>query len=154
MHWDGWEASEYTKNVVYVDAGAAVATQGAVGGAACAEFLTPAPPGCTDVYADTFNQATFGSNIWWNTSSGIGPVNFPGGNCSTVHAFNGCAIKTFAEWQAGGQDTGSLATDPLFKCIECGDYTVTSPAAEKLGIVPLDLSRVGPDWRPEGTKWR
>lgn len=53
--------------------------------------------------------------------------------------------KTFAEWQAGGQDRHSLIADPLFPSPSNGDFALRpySPAAS-IGFNPIDLSRVGP----------
>lgn len=52
--------------------------------------------------------------------------------------------KTFAEWQARGQDAGSLVTDPLFEDAEHGDFRLkkNSPALA-LGFVPFDLTTAG-----------
>jgi parallel beta-helix repeat protein len=53
--------------------------------------------------------------------------------------------KTFAEWQAGGQDKHSLIADPLFADPSKGDFSLKpgSPAAS-IGFKPIDLSEVGP----------
>ena len=58
------------------------------------------------------------------------------------------AGKSFAEWQASGQDAASLIADPLFVNPAAGDFRLRkdSPAL-KIGFQPIDLSRVGP--RPE-----
>ena len=56
--------------------------------------------------------------------------------------------KTFAQWQAAGQDKDSLIADPLFVDPEKGDFRLQpgSPAA-KIGFEPWDLTAVGP--RPQ-----
>ena len=56
--------------------------------------------------------------------------------------FNG---MTLAEWQAKGNDIGSLVADPLFVAPEKGDFTLRpeSPAI-KMGFVPIDLHDTGP----------
>jgi hypothetical protein len=53
---------------------------------------------------------------------------------------------TWAEWQARGQDRNSLIADPLFVDPENGDFTLRpgSPAVNRLGFVPLDVSTIGP----------
>jgi len=52
--------------------------------------------------------------------------------------------RTFAEWQAQGQDAHSIIADPLFVDPEHGDFTLKpdSPALA-LGFKPIDLSEVG-----------
>lgn len=74
-------------------------------------------------------------NIYWDPTQK--PLNFAG--------------KTFAEWQALGNDTRSLIADPLFVAPEKGDWTLKpeSPAL-KLGFVPFDWKKAGV--RP-GTPW-
>jgi hypothetical protein len=75
------------------------------------------------------NVCVFNANIYWN-ASGL-PVLF--GN------------QSFAEWQARGQDTSSLVTDPLFVDPAQGDFRLRpgSPA-QKIGFEPWDLTKVGP----------
>jgi hypothetical protein len=52
--------------------------------------------------------------------------------------------KTFAEWQARGQDAGSLVTDPLFEAPERGDFRLKAASpAFALGFVPFDLAAAG-----------
>jgi hypothetical protein len=77
----------------------------------------------------------FDQNLYWNTSTD--KIIF--------------ARKTFAEWQAAGQDKGSLVTDPLFVDPDKGDFKLRpgSPAA-RIGFEPWDLSAVGP--RPSGAR--
>ena len=52
--------------------------------------------------------------------------------------------KTFAQWQAAGQDKDSLIADPLFVDPEQGDFRLKpgSPAA-KIGFEPWDLTASG-----------
>jgi len=68
-------------------------------------------------------------NLYWNASGA--PIMF--------------GEKTFAEWQATGQDKDSLIADPLFMDPEHGDFRLRpdSPAA-RIGFQPWDLSVVGP----------
>ncbi len=70
----------------------------------------------------------FASNLYWNPDNPqfrIGP-------------------HTFAEWQALGQDEGTIIEDPLFVDPENGDFTLRpgSPA-EKIGFVPFDYAQAG-----------
>jgi Right handed beta helix region/GH141 insertion domain len=71
----------------------------------------------------------FERNLYWNASGK--PVLF--GN------------KTFALWQALGQDQNSLIADPMFVDPEKGDFTLRqgSPTA-KIGFEPWDFKTVGP----------
>ena len=150
IHWDGWTPSEFSRNVIAIDPTAAASTTAAFEGSSCLKFLpTNTPPGCTDVYLNTFKRADFHSNMWWNGTQAL--VNFPGGG--DCHR-GGCATATFREWQGESQGSDSVVQDPLFKDAVGGDFTVTSPAAAKLGIVPLDLRHVGPDWSPDDAEWQ
>lgn len=69
------------------------------------------------------------NNIYWNTKGE--ELTFP-------------VNKTFQEWQASGQDIGSLITDPKFRDPARDDYTLLpdSPAL-KLGFKPIDTSTCG-----------
>lgn len=81
-------------------------------------------------------------NVWWKTSGE--PVTFNG--------------KTFAQWQAKGNDAGGLVADPLFADPAKRDFRLKpgSPAV-KAGFVPFDISAAGvygdPAWvrRADGT---
>ena len=59
--------------------------------------------------------------------------------------------KSFTEWQATGQDAGSVLADPRFEDPHQGNFTLKpdSPAL-KLGFQPFDFTRAGlePDYRP------
>lgn len=67
-------------------------------------------------------------NIYWNFAGK--PFHFKG--------------KTFAQWQAGGQDTGSLNVDPLFVDPAHGDFRLkkASPAFA-LGFKEFDIAAAG-----------
>ncbi|HEY2250286.1 MAG TPA: hypothetical protein VGH74_04460, partial [Planctomycetaceae bacterium] len=53
--------------------------------------------------------------------------------------------KSFAEWQATGQDQNSLVADPMFVDPEKGDFRLRpNSSAAKLGFEPWDVSTVGP----------
>jgi hypothetical protein len=71
----------------------------------------------------------FDRNLYWNASGK--PVTFQG--------------KSFAEWQAAGQDSHGLIADPLFVDPEHGDFNLRpgSPAAQ-IGYEPWDFASVGP----------
>ncbi|MDB6151887.1 MAG: hypothetical protein JWL90_340, partial [Chthoniobacteraceae bacterium] len=59
----------------------------------------------------------------------------------TIRDFAG---KTWKEWQASGQDTGSLVADPLFVDPLHGDWTLkTESPAFKLGFIPFDWKKAG-----------
>ncbi|MDP2899098.1 MAG: right-handed parallel beta-helix repeat-containing protein [bacterium] len=80
---------------------------------------------------------TFDRNLYWNASGK--PVLF--GN------------KSFAEWQAAGQDKNSVIADPLFVDPEKGDFRLRpgSPAAQ-ISFEPWDFSAVGPRPHPAASK--
>lgn len=71
----------------------------------------------------------FDRNLYWNASGK--PVTIQG--------------RSFAEWQAAGQDVHGLVADPLFVDPEHGDFNLRpgSPAA-KIGYEPWDFAAVGP----------
>ncbi len=79
---------------------------------------------------------TMKSNLYWN------PVR----DEVTVGKLN------FADWQATGQDEGSLIADPLFVDPENGDFTLKpgSPASE-IGFVPFDPTQAGRE--ASATRW-
>jgi hypothetical protein len=67
-------------------------------------------------------------NVYWK----------PGG---PIQSFAG---KTWAEWQAMGQDTNSRVTDPLFIDAASGDWRLRSESpALALGFVPFDWKNAG-----------
>jgi hypothetical protein len=55
------------------------------------------------------------------------------------------AGKTFAEWQASGQDAHSIIEDPKFENAGARDFRLKpdSPAVAKLGFKPIDISGAG-----------
>ncbi len=68
------------------------------------------------------------SNLYWN---------FAG---QAFHFMN----RSFTEWQAGGQDAGSLHADPLFEDPAQGDFRLKrSSPAYALGFEPFDISAAG-----------
>ncbi len=71
----------------------------------------------------------FDRNLYWNASGK--PVRF--------------GSKSFAEWQALGQDKNSRVSDPLFTEPEKGNFQLRpgSPA-KQIGFEPWDYSAVGP----------
>ena len=71
----------------------------------------------------------FDRNLYWNASGK--EVRF--------------GDKSFAEWQAAGQDRSGLIVDPQFVDPARGDFTLRpgSPAGQ-MGFEPWDLSAVGP----------
>lgn len=73
-------------------------------------------------------DCVFDNNLYWNF----------GGNPVTFHE------RSFAEWQATGQDTHSLIADPLFVDPAHGDYRLKdgSPAS-RIGFKPFDYSKAG-----------
>jgi len=74
-------------------------------------------------------------NVWWKTDE---PVEFNG--------------RTFAEWQAKGNDKDGMVADPMFEDAAARDFRLKpgSPAL-KAGFRPFDISCAGvrgsPEWR-------
>lgn len=67
-------------------------------------------------------------NLYWHV--GGQPFDFAG--------------KTFAEWQAAGNDVGSLIADPMFVDPAHGDFHLKAGSpAEKIGFKPFDYSKAG-----------
>ena len=71
----------------------------------------------------------FDRNLYWNA---VGkPVTFQG--------------KSFADWQAAGQDVHGMVADPLFVDPEHGDFRLRSGSpAVQIGFEPWDFTAVGP----------
>ncbi len=78
----------------------------------------------------TGNNFTLSDNIYWSADPRM-PARFPGGT-------------TLAQWQAQGNDTGSLVADPRSIDPMKGDFTLRSDSpAGKTGFVPIDISTAG-----------
>jgi hypothetical protein len=71
----------------------------------------------------------FDRNLYWNA---VGkPVTFQG--------------RSFADWQAAGQDVHGMVADPLFVDPEHGDFRLRSGSpAVQIGFEPWDFTAVGP----------
>ncbi|MBT3378155.1 MAG: right-handed parallel beta-helix repeat-containing protein [Lentisphaerae bacterium] len=74
------------------------------------------------------SDCIFDNNLYWNF----------GGHPVTFHE------RSFAEWQATGQDAHSVISDPLFVSPATGDYRLRegSPAT-RIGFKPFDYSKAG-----------
>jgi len=80
----------------------------------------------------------FDHNLYWNASGQ--PVLFGG--------------KTLAQWQAAGQDKGSIIADPLFVDPEKGYFRLRPGSqAAKIGFEPWDLKAAGPRPRPAALRF-
>lgn len=75
------------------------------------------------------NVCVFDRNLYWNVSGA--PVLF--------------GARTFADWQAQGQDQHSLVADPLFVNAAQGDFGLKPDSpTERIGFVPWDTTTIGP----------
>ncbi|MDZ4860049.1 MAG: right-handed parallel beta-helix repeat-containing protein [Candidatus Hydrogenedentes bacterium] len=68
-------------------------------------------------------------NCWWDTKN-------------TGFTF---LDKSFADWQAAGNDVHTIVEDPLFENAEARDFRLKpeSPAITKLGFKPIDITKAG-----------
>ena len=85
------------------------------------------------------DKYTMARNVYWRTDGQ--PIVF-----ARVKGKDGKDRRlTLEEWQAAGQDRGSIVADPMFAEPDKGDFTLKegSPAL-KLGFKPIDLTTVGP----------
>ncbi|HOW66757.1 MAG TPA: right-handed parallel beta-helix repeat-containing protein, partial [Verrucomicrobiota bacterium] len=83
------------------------------------------------------NVCVFHRNLYWNVSGQ--PVRF--------------GDKSFAAWQAMGQDANSIVADPLFVEPAQGDFGLRPESpAKKIGFESWDLSNVGPRARLRSVK--
>jgi hypothetical protein len=83
----------------------------------------------TDAFGSNWGKVrlAMANNVYWRTD---GEPTFAG--------------TPFTQWQTGGRDAGSVVADPKITVTSRGvRFAPTSPAT-KLGILPIDLSRVGP----------
>lgn len=80
------------------------------------------------------SQVKLNHNLYWRTDGA--PFDFAG--------------QTLADWQATGQDEGSVIADPLFVDPERGDFHLQpgSPAA-RIGFKPFDYEKAGVEGLPE-----
>jgi len=160
IKWNGYTPSLFSLNVVVVDASAAPSRGAWFEGLPCkGDKLGSSPAGVKDCswdLGDNFWAANLSANVWFNRTRASGLLvqdsvsssTFPGGcsttasSCGSVH---GCACRSWADWQATGEDLTSMwQEDPDLK----GPLrVVTSPAALALGIEPLtELANAGADW--------
>jgi parallel beta-helix repeat protein len=79
--------------------------------------------------SDTTSRYLMKDNVYWKV--GGGEVDFMG--------------LTLEEWQARGQDIGSIIADPKFTDPAGGDYSLAADSpALGIGFQPIDVSTVGP----------
>jgi len=103
--------------------------------------------------AEAFNAFTMDNNIVYFDQGTLLGSNWADGKFTMRHNFyhdaRGGEIRfagrSFEEWQAAGQDQGSMIVDPLFVDAENFDFRLRpdSPAL-KGGFQPIDMSTVGP----------
>ena len=123
-------------------------------------------PSCSDKYEDNFRAAIFDRNLYWAQAApekeGVAPAPctplFPDASVQDngragapppgAAGSSDSSGRTLAQWQVLGHDRQSLVADPLFRDAARGDYSLlpSSPALRRLGFVPIDLAKVGPDW--------
>eukprot|EP00055_Hartaetosiga_balthica_P009017 m.34948 g.34948 ORF g.34948 m.34948 type:complete len:726 (+) comp6571_c0_seq1:96-2273(+) len=78
-----------------------------------------------------FQNMTFDNNTYWAQDKTS--IQFPMG-------------KTFSQWKAEGKDGHSIISDPEFIDPQANDFSDLNPSSPsiKLGFVPIDISKVGP----------
>lgn len=112
--------------------------------------------------AEAFNAFTMENNIVYFDEGTLLGGNWADGEFTMRHNFYydtrggaiGFAGKSFDEWQAMGQDRGSVIVDPLFVNAENFDFRLSgdSPALEG-GFHQIDMGTVGPRVRAGADSW-
>ena len=104
-------------------------------------------------------NSSFSKNVYWNASDTISGQQWPSWVQGTPHGShgsgNGVCNRSFAEWQASGEDDGSLIADPDFVSKQPrlpADFQIgsTSPAL-KLGFKPELMTAIVGSVGPKGS---
>jgi hypothetical protein len=112
--------------------------------------------------AEAFNAFTMENNIVYFDEGTLLGGNWGDGKFTTRHNFYfdtrggdmNFAGKSFDEWQAMGQDDGSMVGDPLFVNAENYDFRLRAESpASKAGFQQIDMSTAGPRVRAGADSW-
>ena len=97
------------------------------------------PANAQEILNGQASMLKFDRNCYWQAGGGALLIGKPPG-------------LTWSAWQSAGMDVRSIIADPLFTDPENDNFRLKpgSPAVEKLGFIPFDLSQVGPRNRKQG----
>ena len=119
-------SDEFRRNIAYVESGVLFS-----------DYSYPFEHGTRAGWDDPFQRLAFDGNVYY------GSTNASVAQPPQQYRFPGS--RSWAEWQAAGQDARGAVADPLFVDLAGRDFRLRarSPALAA-GFVPIDISSIGP----------